>query len=83
MDPTFCAGQVGDVTDADIAAFDAMGWNVFYDVLANPGYNRTSANIYRMFGAVAEPASWATMLVGFGLIGGMIRRRSVRGRIIA
>ena len=26
-------------------------------------------------GAVPEPASWATMLVGFGFIGGMMRRR--------
>ncbi len=26
-------------------------------------------------GAVPEPASWATMLFGFGLIGGMMRRR--------
>ena len=27
------------------------------------------------FPAAPEPASWATMLVGFGLIGGMMRRR--------
>ncbi len=66
-----------------ISRRDAMGWNVSYDVLANPGYNRTSANIYRMFGAVPEPASWATMLAGFGLVGGMIRRRIACGRIIA
>ena len=26
-------------------------------------------------GAVPEPATWATMLFGFGLVGGMLRRR--------
>jgi hypothetical protein len=29
-------------------------------------------------GAVPEPASWAMMLAGFGLIGGALRRKSVR-----
>ena len=28
MDPTFCFGQSGDVTALDVAAFDAMGWNL-------------------------------------------------------
>ncbi|MFW2830132.1 PEPxxWA-CTERM sorting domain-containing protein [Sphingomonas sp. ID0503] len=31
-------------------------------------------------GAVPEPASWAMMIAGFGLIGGAMRRRSVQAR---
>jgi len=30
--------------------------------------------------AVPEPASWLSMLLGFGLIGGAMRRRDNRGR---
>ena len=33
--------------------------------------------------AVPEPASWATMIAGFGLIGGTLRRRVVRQRFAA
>jgi hypothetical protein len=30
------------------------------------------------FNAVPEPASWALMITGFGLTGGVLRRRAVR-----
>ncbi len=43
MDPTFCYQQTGEVSALDIAAFDAMGWNVSFDVIANSGYKRTSS----------------------------------------
>jgi hypothetical protein len=33
--------------------------------------------------AVPEPATWAMMLTGFGLMGGVMRRRSVRTRFVA
>jgi hypothetical protein len=36
------------------------------------------ANIQTVGGAVPEPASWAMMLGGFGVIGGALRRRSAR-----
>jgi len=32
------------------------------------------------FNAVPEPASWALMIMGFGMTGGALRRRSVRLR---
>jgi hypothetical protein len=32
---------------------------------------------------VPEPATWAMMIGGFGLVGGMARRRSVRGAVTA
>ncbi|HWI86755.1 MAG TPA: NF038122 family metalloprotease, partial [Sphingomonas sp.] len=73
MDPTFCYGQMGDVTALDLAAFDAIGWNLQRDVILNPAYHRTTAQIYASF--VPEPASWAMMLGGFGLVGGALRRR--------
>lgn len=39
------------------------------------GGNMTIDNINASFGAVPEPASWALMIGGFGLAGGMLRRR--------
>lgn len=33
MDPTFCFGQMGEVTGLDLAAYDAMGWNLSVDAL--------------------------------------------------
>ena len=77
MDPTFCFGQTGEVTALDLAAFDAMGWNVAFDVLDNSNYVATTSSIYSMFAppAVPEPASWMTMILGFGLIGGVMRHR--------
>lgn len=74
MDPSFCYAQMGIVTALDLAAFDAMGWNLRVDALANNGaYSRGTASIYSTY--VPEPASWTLMLGGFGLIGGVLRRR--------
>ena len=65
-----------DENIADIAAFDALGWNVSFDVLANSGYKITSADIYRRFAAsVPEPATWAMLIAGFGMVGAAVRRR--------
>jgi len=82
MDPTFCYGQMGDVTALDLAAYDAMGWNLSVDALANNGaYHATTATIFgeHRSGSGAsfapEPASWAMMLVGFGAVGATMRRR--------
>lgn len=75
-------GQVGIVTDLDTAS------NGFQ---ANPGggfgagttfaFNPTGTAGYRITGdltgsVVPEPASWAMMIGGFGLVGGALRRRS-------
>ncbi len=74
MDPTFCFGQMGDITSLDLAAFDAMGWNLSVNALAGE-YNITSAQIFQYYGGVPEPTSWALMLAGFGLMGTAIRRQ--------
>jgi len=82
MDPTFCYGQMGDVTALDLAAFDAIGWNLSVDALANNGsYHATTSTIFgqHLSGSSAvfapEPGTWALMLGGFGAVGAILRRR--------
>lgn len=65
MDPTFCYGQMGFVTGLDLAAYDAMGWNLSVDALQYAG--ASTADIY--LAAVPEPSTWALMFAGLGLIG--------------
>jgi hypothetical protein len=75
MDPTFCYGQTGVITGTDLAAFDAMGWNLSADALTYA--NTSTAAIYLAAASVPEPSVWAMMLAGgVGLVG--IRRRSRR-----
>lgn len=76
MDPTFCFGQTGYVTGLDLAAYDAIGYNLSVNALT---YKTTStASIYSQFAAVPESATWMMMIGGFGLIGGSMRRRSTK-----
>lgn len=72
MDPTSRRGEMGVLNSLDLAAFDALGWNLSFDVLANPDFR---ANTRLMFGVVPEPSSWAMLIAGFGLVGLMARRR--------
>lgn len=84
MDPNFCFGQMGEVSATDLAAFDALGWNLKFDILANTDYSVTSAQIYNQFApSVPEPATWTMMLLGFGIIGGATRRRGNLGTRIS
>ena len=75
MDPTFAPCEAGSVRALDLAAFDAMGWNVNLDVLANGGYQFTTT---QAFNAIPEPMLWAQMILGFGLLGGAMRRIRAR-----
>lgn len=79
MDPTAAACEMGSVTQNDLAAFDAMGWNLHGNILNQPGYNETTADIYRLDGtatvAVPEPETYAMLLAGLGLTGFVARRR--------
>ncbi|MBW8911224.1 MAG: PEP-CTERM sorting domain-containing protein [Sphingomonas sp.] len=85
MDPTSSACSVGVVTSNDLAAIDAMGWNINTDIYNNRGYTFTTAQAFALSGAahiaagVPEPASWAMMLFGFGAIGGAMRSRRKLG----
>ncbi len=78
MDPTFCYGEMGVISATDLAAFDAIGWDLNLDVLANRDYTINTRNIYLNALAVPEPMTWATMLFGFGIAGSMLRRRQRR-----
>jgi hypothetical protein len=75
------AGQIMEVTALDLAAYDAMGWDLSFDVLDNPDYKRTTAAIYAS--AVPEPATWLQMLLGFGLLAAVTRRRQSTRAVIA
>ncbi len=72
MNPYICGGKEDAVEALDLAFFDAIGWNVNVDVLANPGYTFTTG---AAFGLVPEPSTWAMMIGGFGMVGGAMRRR--------
>ena len=81
MDPTFCYAQRGEVTALDLAAFDAIGYNIAVDARGS-NYLVNTAQIYRQFAAVPEPATWAMLMFGFGGIGFALRRnRKVTARI--
>jgi hypothetical protein len=83
MDPTACFGQADEVTAQDLAAFDAMGWDLNLNILANPGYRRTTAQIFDEYTGVPEPSSWAMMIAGFGFVGAAMRRAQVRKVVFA
>lgn len=72
MNPYICSGVTDSVKALDLALFDAIGWNINFDVLANPDYEVDSGTIR---GAVPEPGTWALMIGGFGMMGAMLRRR--------
>jgi hypothetical protein len=72
MNPYICNGVGDSVTALDLALFDAIGWNLNVDVLANPNYSFSTAQARA---AVPEPATWALMMMGFGLLGATLRRR--------
>lgn len=65
MDPTAGNGELLAITENDLRAFDAIGWN-----RAVPA-------------AVPEPATWAMMISGFGLVGAAARRRRSKALVAA
>ena len=81
MDPTGGLCQVGIVTAADLAIFDAMGWNLRFDILQQPNFMFTTLqirNAYDGIGGIPEPTTWAMLIGGFGMVGGALRRRSTK-----
>jgi hypothetical protein len=76
LDPTVQPGQLMEVTSLDLAAFDAMGYDVSFDVLMDPDYRFTTADMYAS--AVPEPATWIQMMLGFALLSMAVRRRRHR-----
>lgn len=83
MDPTSARGQLQEVTQQDLAAFDVIGWNMRGNLSSDGNYVYTTANAYNsFFAAVPEPAVWMQLILGFGVIGSAVRyrrRRTVLG----
>jgi len=79
LDPTSARGQRQEVTALDLTAFDVIGWRTAFDPLTQADYRLNTTEIeyqYRVTTlGVPEPGTWATMVLGAGLIGGAIRRR--------
>ncbi len=83
LDPTSGRGQLQEITALDLSAYDAIGWNVTFNTLANSGYRFTTADVYRQFAAsVPEPGTWAMMLVGFGMTGASLRYRRRKTNVV-
>jgi hypothetical protein len=78
LDPTASRCDVLTATSNDLAAFDAIGYNLDFNILANPAYTFNTAQIFGLAGAasVPEPQTWAMMVMGFGLAGAGTRRRN-------
>lgn len=76
LDPNSCFGQMGEVTGLDIAAYDAMGWNLSADALNYA--TKTTAQIFAEAQVVpvpvSAPAIWALVMGAFGFI--TVKRKS-------
>ncbi|SNS58496.1 PEP-CTERM protein-sorting domain-containing protein [Sphingomonas laterariae] len=72
MNPYICNGVEDHAEGLDLALLDAIGWNIGFDVAANPDYIFSTGQMFTSF--VPEPATWAQMIMGFGLLGGAMRR---------
>jgi hypothetical protein len=68
----------GIATPAQILGMSGRGRYVRLDLLDNYGdqFTWTGLAEVRFSGAVPEPATWAMMILGFGIVGGMVRRRA-------
>jgi hypothetical protein len=75
LDPTSGRCETLAVTALDLAAFDAMGWNLAFDIFDRENYHASTNGIYQGAYGVPEPATWAMMIMGFGAIGATVRRR--------
>ncbi|HVF92795.1 MAG TPA: NF038122 family metalloprotease [Sphingomonas sp.] len=83
LDPTSGRGQLQEITALDLSAYDAIGWNVNFNTLANSGYRFTTADVFRQFAsAVPEPGTWGMMLVGFGMMGASLRYRGRKTKVV-
>ena len=75
LDPTVAFGQQSVVTSLDLAAYDAMGWNLRYDVMKYGDKTFSTRDIFDLDARVPEPSTWALLIGGFFMAGGMVRSR--------
>ena len=81
LDPTSARGQQQEITSLDLAAYDAMGWNIAFDVMDQEHRRFSTATAHTA--GIPEPATWALMIGGFFGLGGALRRRSALARATA
>ena len=74
LDPTVSFGTQTVITGLDLAAFDAVGWRLNYDVMTSLDRKFSTRSI-PFLSTVPEPSSWAMLIAGFGLTGAAMRRR--------
>jgi hypothetical protein len=87
MGNTLATGALDVFDPSNGQAFDLTGTSgikkIFWDNGTGGGYSWTQSLVTLSFNsAVPEPASWALMVSGFGLVGATMRRRS-RGAVTA
>ncbi|WP_394763859.1 DUF4394 domain-containing protein [Phenylobacterium sp.] len=71
-----------DDWSSSIYSFDANGQNATFVMNTSGAYDGI-ISVGPTGGAVPEPATWAMMLVGFGGLGAMLRRRRTQGALAA
>lgn len=76
------SSTAADPFGSDVLALSGQARYVKFDVTSNFGAAYTGLSEVKFFGdagggGVPEPATWAFMLVGFGGLGGVLRRRRV------
>ncbi len=65
LDPTIGPNQLAIVTSNDLAAFDAIGFNINQNILNNRGFTFNSAQIFGLAGLATVRLGTATRLEGF------------------
>ncbi len=70
---------IGFVSDSPSTNIKRIVFNDLDDDAANPDANLGYDSFrFTMAGAVPEPATWGSLILGFGLVGGALRRRVTR-----
>jgi Esterase-like activity of phytase/PEP-CTERM motif len=86
-DNDFSVTQVNGPEQFDVCTNGTVFENVALDAACSSGLSTIPTYLYSFrlsgaeaqafgFGAIPEPATWAMMIAGFGLVGGSVRRRN-------
>lgn len=74
----------GSLTLGSLSANSYKGLNIFFTsgIVDSAGKTGNAGAVFTSVSSVPEPATWATMLVGFGAVGAMLRRHARRFAIM-
>ena len=73
---TVSISSLGQFQTVSGSAFGTVDYLVFDGTGGDGGFELDNAVFGAVTAAVPEPASWALMIVGFGMVGGALRRRA-------